>query len=322
MPDEFQTKPVGKRIYADTVAEYDTSKYRIGLCEKWLKEGSRSVEHLPYTPTSMLTTESHARKKLEERRGRPFSEPNHESFGKLKHSSRPLQQCKRPKQSPPEYIRDVIDAPDEFKFKCPQPVRKTKREATPYKPVEEFDDFLNDYMEHPQQPSASAADVKNYRDRKRKHELMPEFVLEDTELSDFFGDDAKKMKSAGRQAKKVQMFDDLAPDHREQAPFEVTKKRPEATRTSDAMALYKPHDRFDTDFGHDFMNVAHTSRDSHLTAENIRKMQHQQIERRTEKTKIIVMPSRSNRGTPIILDIDSATASINIKLVNDYEDFL
>lgn len=307
MPDELLSKPVGKRIYADTMAEYDTSRYRNSLCAKWLNEsGADSVDYLPFTPKPMLTPKSPARQKLEERRGHPTSEPNYEGHVKRKQPLRASEHCERSQRSPVDFFRDVIDAPDEFK--CPSKPKKNRAPA-PFKPIEPFDDFMNEFMVHTQAP-ATTGTAKKHRNGKRKREPEPEFALERKhEFSEFFDGDVKRATSTGR-------IDEYESDHHEQLTFVAAKRRPEATRASDAMALYKPQNHFGLDLEPDFfMNAAHTTHNPHRSAGNIREFRRNQNEQRAVSTDIITMPSRSNRNQHIIFNIKCE----NLMIANDNE---
>lgn len=310
-------KPVGKRIYAGTVAEHNSNKYRNTLCAKWLNENDKtSADCLPYTPTSLLTTKSHAQHKLEKRRRTP--EPNFEALVECEPRMRASENYKRSQRSPLEYFRDAIDAPDDFK--CPpkyQPIHQRKRAATPFDPVERFDDFATAFEPLPEGPTFTGCD-KTCRDGKRKRETRSEFTLEpNNEFRPFFDRNDRKAIVTGERTKKIEMFDELGFDEFEFEHNKPPKKRSETIRTSDAMALCKPKDHFNMDLGPNFyMNDApRMSRKRHMTPENFRGIQCEKIERRTKNTEVITMPSRSSQANPIIFQIQCE----NLVIANDNE---
>lgn len=312
-------KPVGNRIYAGTVAEHNSNKYRNTLCAKWLNENDKnSAIYFPFTPTSLLTTKSHAQQKLEERQRRTTSEPNFEANIEPNPQMRSSENHMRSQLSPLEYFRDVIDAPGEFK--CPpkyQPMHKQKRAATPFEPVERFDDFLNAFKRLPEEPTFTGCE-KIRQSGKRKRESMSEFVLEpNNELSAFFDGDDRKATATGGPTKKVEMFDQLGFDEFEFELNEPPKKRTEVIRTSDAMALCKPQDHFNMDPGPNFyMNdTPQMSSKRHARSGNIHGFQCEKTERRTKNTEIIRMPSRSSQVNPIIFNIRCE----NLMIANDNE---
>lgn len=310
-------KPLGKRIYAGTVAEYNTNKYRNTLCAKWLNENDKnSAACLLYTPTSLLTTKSHAQQKLEERHRHTTSEPNFEANVERKQRLRPSETYKRSHRSPLEYARDAIDIPDDFKcLPKYQPVPRRKRAATPLEPVEQFDDFVKVFERLPEEATFTERD-ETRRNGKRKRDSG--FVLEpNNEFSAFFDGNDRKATATGGRTRKVEMFDELGFDEFEFEHNEPPKKRSEATRTSEAMALCKPQDHINMDHGPNFyMNdVPQMSRKRHMAPENFHEFQCEKIERRTKNTGIITMPSRSSPSNPIIFNIQCE----HLVIANDNE---
>lgn len=340
-------KPVGKRIYAGTVAEYNTNKYRNTLCAQWLNENDKnSAECLLYTPTSLLTTKSHAQQKLEERHRHTTSEPNFEANVERKQRLRPSETYKRSQRSPLEYAREPIVIHDDFKcppkypsmrpsenskrshrsleyvrdaivtpvdFKCPpkyQSVPKRKRAATPFEPVERFDDFVNAFERLPEEPTFTRRNGKRERDSG--------FDLEtDNEFTAFCDGNDRKATATGGRTRKVEMFDELGFDEYEFEHNEPPKNRSEAARTSDAMALCKPQDHINMVRGPDFyMNdVPQMSRKRHMTTENFHEFQCEKIERRTKDTGIITLSSRSSQANPIVFNIQCE----NLVIAHDKE---
>lgn len=169
MLNEF-SEPAGKRIYAGTDAEYDTNKYRNTLCSKWLIESDKTpADYRPFTPTSLLTTTSHAREKLEERHRRPTSVPNYKVQIERKHS-------KHTQRSPFNVYRDVIDAPDDFKYPSNHRLTHKKKNATiPFEQVAPPGHFWEDFGVHlnPMTPPPITGGDKKRRNGKRKHQSVP-----------------------------------------------------------------------------------------------------------------------------------------------------
>lgn len=293
MSRETSSKPIGHRIYADTVAAYDTTKYRNRLCEKWLmKNGSEKAEYQPYTPSSMLTTKSHAQMKLVARRNEPKSEPIHVSLDQINRASRASGRQKNAEDPPMDIFGDVIDAPVEFKHPLDPPKRKQKRPSAPCKPGDDFGlvDLFQDFASPP--PIASVA--THQVNRKRK-------------CTDSFDGDAKKTTSGGGPPKMVYTFGEFEPNHHEPAAFgfETMVKRPTATRTSNAMTLYNPREQYQDLDAEFFADVAHGSRVPHQPGGHFRELHRNQDLFRTVNTGHVLLSNRarSQYEIPVIFNI-------------------
>lgn len=254
MSDEA-SKPIGKRIYAATVAQHDTDKYRNSLCANWLMANGKTSADCPqFTPTSMLNSKSHAQRG---RGKRPTSEPNYEDHLERK---RALEHYERSRQSPPDLFGDVIDAPDEFKFTPKyQSTKKENRALTPFSPVKEFYEQEYDFKV----PKVPATGVKKRQDRKRIHAVtVGEYdtdkyrnisgpdMLNQSDGFDVFFDD----HPTDGHAKKVKTYDEFNFDHND-----LTMERSGGTRQSDAMVACNDHFDF-TEFGGDGDKAILTSR--------------------------------------------------------------
>lgn len=244
MSDEV-SKPIGKRIYAATVAKHDTDKYRNSLCANWLMaNGKTSADCHPFTPTSMLISKSHTQRGHSRR---PTTEPNYDDHLERKQSLHLSEHHKRSRQSPPDFFRDVIDAPDEFKLTPKyQSTKKENRALTPFSPVKEFQELEYEFKV----PKVPETSVKKRRDGERIYAVTDDEydtdkyrnisapdMLNQRDGFDLFSDDhgSKAISTDGR-SKKAKLYDEFNFDHNE-----LTKERSGGTRQSDATS----NDHFD-----------------------------------------------------------------------------